>query len=242
MFEPCFFDKNRLFGIYHPAPEVGSDRLLVVCPPLFDEYRRSYRALSELAKGCAAGGSHVFRFDYYGTGESWGDLEEATVENWLDDIRAAIEEGASLSGANKIYLLGVRFGATLAAQIHHPDIVAYIFWDPLPSGEAYLAHLARVDAELKSRNRTFAQRLNIPVEPVDYQMFPVSPSMRDGMARLSVDFPALGARAKLHRIVCQESQAIDGAEYGGIPYDWPISQRGVIGPKPVLEAIASKLT
>lgn len=56
MFEANFFDTGRLFGMYRPAEDADSDRLLVICPPLFDEYRRCYRALAELAKGCSAAG------------------------------------------------------------------------------------------------------------------------------------------------------------------------------------------
>jgi len=242
MFEPCFFDKSRLFGFYHPATDAGSDRLLVVCPPMFDDYRRSYKALSELAKGCAAEGSHVFRFDYFGTGESWGAFEEATVETWIGDIRAAIEEGVGLSGASRVYLLGVRFGGTLAAQVQRPDIVAYIFWDVLSSGQEYLAHLARVDAELARTHLNILQNTNVKSDPVTYEMFHLGQSLRDGIGKLRVDVPALSAKAKVHRIVCQEGNATQGAEYGGFPYDWPIQQQGLLLPKPVLEAIARKLT
>jgi pimeloyl-ACP methyl ester carboxylesterase len=241
MFEPCFFDRNRLFGFYHPATESGSERLLVICPPLFDEYRRSYKALSELAKGCAAAGSHVFRFDYFGTGESWGDLEEVTVQTWIGDIQAAIDEGLALSGASQVYLLGVRFGATLAAQVRRPEIAGYIFWDLVPTGRDYLAHLARVDDLMAKLHGNILRHSKTKEGSISYEMFPLTRGQREEIAQVQTDIPTLATKARVHRIVCQEVHAIDGAEYGGFAYDWPIEHPGLLLPKPVLEAIARKL-
>lgn len=241
MLEPCFFDKNRLFGIYHPATDGGSDKLLVICPPLFDEYRRCYRALAELAKGCAAEGTHVFRFDYFGTGDSWGDLNDANVDGWLSDIRAAIDEGLALSGASQVYLLGVRFGGTLAAQIHHPQIVEYLFWDLVNTGADYLRHLERVDVELERFHLKSADYIGISAGDVTFQQFELSSMLKEGISRVNTDLPALKARARVHRIVSKEAEAGGDAEFSGYAYDWPVAHDGLLLPKPVLETIARRL-
>lgn len=242
MFEPEFFDNNRLFGFYHAPKNAESDRLLVICPPLFDEYRRCYKALSELSKGCAAEGSHVLRFDYFGTGESWGALEDASVQTWISDIRAAIEEGLALSGADRVYLCGVRFGATLAAQVQHPRIVEYLFWDLVASGTQYLTSLARADEELERMQKDLARYNNAPPDAVVYETFHLQPSLREGIAALQVNLAALAERARVHNVVCQAAQASDVAEYCGFAYDWPAFPDGLLIPKPVLEALARRLT
>ena len=241
MFEPSFFDQNRLFGFYHPARDAGSDRLLIICPPLFDEYRRLYKALAELAKGCASEGTHVFRFDYFGTGESWGMLEEASAETWVSDIRAALEEGLAISGASRVYLLGVRFSATLAAQVHHSAIVEYIFWDALCSGDEYLAWLAHSDTELEKIHLDTARFTNTKPKSVKYEGFHLSPALREGLRKLRVDMASLKTKARVHQIVCRESETSSDVEYSGFPYDWPTYHDGLLLPKPVLEAIARRL-
>jgi pimeloyl-ACP methyl ester carboxylesterase len=242
MFEASFFSKGRLFGAYHPAHDITADRLLVICPPFFDEYRRCYRALAELANGCAAQGTHVFRFDYFGTGESWGLLEEATVGAWVDDVRAAIEEGIALSGASRVYLCGVRFGATLAAQVRHPAIVEYIFWDVVASGTSYLEHLAQTDKDLEQMQRKASRYVNITPKPVPYEMFHLTPALRETIDPLHVDLNALKGCARVHRIVSQEAHTADGAEYSGLPYSWPTHHDGLFLPKAALEAIVRRLT
>lgn len=240
MLEPAFFDGNRLFGIYHPATDGSSDRLAVICPPLFDEYRRCYRALAELAKGCASAGTHVFRFDYFGTGESWGELNEASVEGWVTDIRSAIEEGLALSGASQVYLLGVRFGGTLAAQVKHPQIVEYLFWDLVRSGSDYLQHLKRADAELERFHVELADYVGISPGPVEYQQFELASHLEEGIGKLTAAPEALEGRARVHHVVSNEAQVGPHAEFSGFAYDWPVTHEGLLLPKPVLETLARR--
>lgn len=241
MLEPCFFDNGRLFGIYHPAADGGSDKLLVICPPLFDDYRRCYRALAELAKGVASDSTHVFRFDYFGTGESWGDLSEASTETWQADIRAAIEEGIALSGATQVHLLGVRIGGTLAAQVSHPQVTEYVFWDVVMSGAEYVRHLDQTDVELEHLHRESANYLGISAGDVAFRQFELTPSLRQGLSQLNVDLAKLRDRARVHRILSKESEVVgEGVEYSGFNYDWPTAHEGLLLPKPALETIARR--
>ena len=64
----------------------------------------------------AASGWDTLRFDYYGTGDSAGDLIEANLGGWEKDIEWAIEEARATSGANRVALIGLRLGANLAAS------------------------------------------------------------------------------------------------------------------------------
>lgn len=242
MIEPCFFDNNRLFGSYHPASDQGVPRLLVICPPFFDEYRRCSKALFDLANGCAAEGTHAFRFDYFGTGESWGLLADADVPTWIEDVRKAIQEGMEISGASRVYLCGVRFGATLAAQVQHPAIAEYIFWDMFADGTQYLSYLSEVDADLECQQRETPLYYHPSSEPhPPCELFHLSSALREGMGNLRVDLAALKKRARVHQIVSQKSQAMSEAEDAGFHYEWPHDHDGLLMPKPVLEAVARRL-
>jgi len=242
MFEASFFSKGRLFGCYHPAGDITADRLLVLCPPLFDEYRRCYKALAELAKGCAAEGTHVFRFDYFGTGESWGLLEEATAEAWVNDVRDAIEEGMALSGAGRVYLCGVRFGATLAAQVQHPAIVEYIFWDLVAHGADYLKHLAQTNADVERLQIESARYSSVIPTPVVYEMFHLHAGLSASIGALQANVAELKKKARVHQVVSQEMPTVDGVEFSGQSYAWPTLHKGLWLPKAPLEAIARRLT
>lgn len=247
MIEPFFFGKRGALAFYHPSADPSSTELLVVCPPLFDEYRRSYRALSDLANACASHspGPHVMRIDYSGTGEAEGVLSDATVGDWLDDINLAIEDGMALTGADRVMLMGVRFGATLAAQCRHSAIDNYLLWDPLPTGAEYLRWLEKVDALVKSRHVGLARQINRKREEIPYVCFELSQKMKLEMARLTID-DLYATRAEKTWVVETRRRADQNVgnvkcEFGGFEYDWPEYHEGNLIPKPVLELIAKRV-
>lgn len=244
MIEPFFFRNEQVIGFYHPSSNPNSSRLLVICPPFFDDYRRSYRALSELAIGCAHHGVHAFRFDFFGTGESMGLLEQATLGDWKRDILSAIDEGIELSGADEVYLLGIRFGATLAAQVKHRKLRRYIFWDPVISGRNYLEWLHQVDRGIGLRHKKIATDGNLKFEKIPFENFRLSPALKQGISSIFIDPKSSESSAPYIVISTNRADSSLGFkdyEYAGIDYDWPEYHNGVILQKPVLEAIVGRV-
>jgi len=128
--------------------------LTVICPPLFFDYMRTQITLRRLAISLAECGQHVLRFDYRGTGDSFGELGEVTVSDWVEDIALAVREGLGISGSQKVRLLGVRAGALLACRSPGAvsDIQRLVLWDPVSNGAAYLQETRRVQATLVRRH------------------------------------------------------------------------------------------
>ena len=245
MIEPFFFKQDLLFGCYHPAVDFDSSRLLIICPPFFDDYRRSYRALSILANTCAEQGVHVLRFDYYGTGESQGLLDDASVDGWKDDIYAAIEEGIALSGAGEVVVLGIRFGATLAAQVVHPKISRYLFWDPVTSGIVYLEWLDTVNNILKQQHRELALNARVPFESMSYENFHITSALKNEISSLVFN-PTVHGKEEESFIITTDQSVSDAkmyshCEFPGLHYDWPAYHDGIFLPSPVLEALARRV-
>ena len=65
---------------------------MVLCYPWGSEYIHAHRALRQLATRLSMAGFHTLRFDYFGTGDSAGEMEDADLGVWEDDIETAIEE------------------------------------------------------------------------------------------------------------------------------------------------------
>jgi hypothetical protein len=247
MIEAFFFGPRGAIAFYNPSADPGSRELLVVCPPLFDEHQRSYRALSDLANACASHpqGAHVLRINYSGTGEAHGLLSDASVHAWLDDINQAIEEGIALTGADHVVLMGVRFGATLAAQCCHPAVVRYIFWDPIDTGREYLQWIDHINAMLKSKHQNLAKQVNRKLENIPYVCFELSQALRQGFEELAIgelcskypDKVWISTTSKQ----TMESGRYRNCEFSGFEYDWPAFHEGNLTPKPVLESIAKKV-
>lgn len=146
---PFYFGtgQRQLFGLYTPARVAGaSARAVVLCHPWGPEYLYAYRSMRQLASMLAAAGFHVLRFDYFGTGDSAGDMAQADLKGWEEDIETAIEELKDTAGTKRVALAGLRLGASLASRVagkRRKDINALALWDPIMSGDEYLLELTR---------------------------------------------------------------------------------------------------
>jgi alpha-beta hydrolase superfamily lysophospholipase len=136
---------RELSGLYHP-PVAGAERgpAVVLCNPLGFEAMGAHRTMRHLAERLAAAGFPALRFDYHGTGDSSGQSgEPARIGAWVEDIRAAVREVRARSGAQRVALFGLRFGASLAtvAASGESDIDALVAWAPIVSGRAHVREL-----------------------------------------------------------------------------------------------------
>jgi exosortase A-associated hydrolase 2 len=143
---PLYFGTStrRLFGVYHPARGRARRRAVVLCHPWGAEYIRAHRAMRHFSRLLADAGFDVLRFDYFGTGDSAGELPEANLDGWLEDIETAIEEVMDTTGVSKVTLAGLRLGATLAAAAAargRRRVDTLVLWEPIHDGAEYVAAL-----------------------------------------------------------------------------------------------------
>jgi pimeloyl-ACP methyl ester carboxylesterase len=146
---PFFFGtrQRRLFGVYSPGRASASGagtRAVLLCHPWGQEYLRAHRSIKQLATLLNQAGVHVMRFDYFGTGDSAGDMQDADLAGWQGDIETAIDELKDTTDAARVGLVGLRLGGTLAAGVaarRRKDVDSLVLWDPVVSGEAYLQEL-----------------------------------------------------------------------------------------------------
>src|SRR5215470_3230497 len=135
--------QRRLFGYYEPAPaNLSKVRAVLLCHPMGNEQVFAYRTMRQLAARLVRAGFHVLRFDYFGTGDSYGDTGEGDLASWCGDIETAIEELKEMTGAAKVDLAGLRLGANLSARVavHRPkEIGKLILWEPLVADELAVA-------------------------------------------------------------------------------------------------------
>ena len=114
----CHFGppSRPLLGIYHEPAQTPRRTAVLLCYPVGHEYETAHSAFCALANSLAREGFGVLRFDYGGTGDSSGDQMDVTLEQWDADMELAAAELKDMSGAAQISLVGLRFGAVLAAR------------------------------------------------------------------------------------------------------------------------------
>jgi exosortase A-associated hydrolase 2 len=147
---PFFFDGNgyRLFGVLHQADGKAKREGFVFCSPFGEEKLWTHRVFVNFARDLSDQGYPVLRFDYMGNGDSDGDFEDCSVQTKLSDIGCAIRalrEKAPHTEA--VWLLGLRFGATLAllASGNRSEIGGLILWEPIINGLAYMREMLRIN-------------------------------------------------------------------------------------------------
>jgi len=161
MEEPLYFtsDGARLFGVLHLPDAAQADsassrvtrhasRLgLVFCPPFAEEHKQGYRIFVELARRLEADGFPSLRFDYRGTGDSEGPFTDFSIAGSLRDIAAAADLLCERAGVERIGLIGLRLGASLAwlhAQQasssltrHASRVTHLVLWQPIVDGNLF---------------------------------------------------------------------------------------------------------
>jgi exosortase A-associated hydrolase 2 len=151
---PLFFKNNgyNLFGVLHepggtPSPRHPAPCNLgfVFCHPFAEEKLISHRVMVNLARTLTNKGMYCLRFDFMGHGDSDGNFEDATIETRLSDIRNAVDFLKMRTNVNKVGILGVRLGATLAAltNANHTVVDFLILISPIIDGKAYIENCLR---------------------------------------------------------------------------------------------------
>ena len=133
--------QRPLVGRLHPA--VGPARgAVVLFNPLGYEENCAFRTFQLLAGELAARGFDTLRFDYDGTGNSWGDgTDPDRLAAWVDSCGAAIDFQASRTGG-PVHVVGLRLGAALALLASSRRALdRVVLWDPVVNGRRYLRTL-----------------------------------------------------------------------------------------------------
>jgi uncharacterized protein len=203
---PFFFgsSKKQLFGVHHP-PKTDTARAtaILLCYPFGDEYMRTHKAVRQLALHLAKVGFHLLRFDYFGTGDSAGESEEGTIEQWVEDIAVAADELKETSGLASISVVGLRLGAALAAEAvaTRTDVADLVLWDPVVRGAAYFDELMIPPPFLYGDSPPPPPKRGETAGSLGY---PVTPALREGLERIDLCAKALPGPRRVSLVVSHE--------------------------------------
>lgn len=135
--EACVFQNSKgqnLVGIMHHAAGSGLRPAVVVAHGFAGNKLGGSRRFVEFARYAAEQGLSVFRFDFAGSGDSDGDLIDLTLDQEMDDLRAAIDAVLAMEGVDpeRVGLVGHCMGATTVIRGAARDerICKTVAWAP----------------------------------------------------------------------------------------------------------------
>lgn len=257
--EAFFFgsSSSALYGVYH-SPSAGRDRFegIVMCYPFGQEYMRAHRAFRQLGDQLAKKGYHVLRFDYRGTGDSAGELEDVSPHDWLVDIETAVQELKDVSGVKKVSLLGLRLGGLLAGQVaaDNANISRLILWDPVISGGAYISELC---GDIKTVEDGALSSKSINAEgAIHFNGFCMTAGFQQALEALNLLELTVSPGLLRLLLVSHENDDFKSLKecWGGddsflyqhqaAPYNWNYVDHvgGIMLPQPVMQAIVNNLS
>jgi pimeloyl-ACP methyl ester carboxylesterase len=180
--EPFYFGMPGmpLFGCYHTPQTIPTRACgVILCYPMGQEYIQAHRAYRQLAVRLSDIGFPVLRFDFYGCGDSSGDCERGEVRQWLTDVSTAIGEIRLRGSVERVCLVGLRFGGTLAmmAGAARGDVNGMALWDPVVSGKTYIQELTILHREMLPYFHATPKRGITGEKPAEILGFPLTDSM-----------------------------------------------------------------
>jgi Serine aminopeptidase, S33 len=124
----------QMFGCLH-APLKHPLAAVVICPSVAADFTLSYRRQVVLARSLASRGVLVQRFHYRGSGNSHGDPSAVTYDSLVEDARTAIALMRERAHSTPLALLGMGWGAMVAATADFRLPVA--LWEPISEPRRY---------------------------------------------------------------------------------------------------------
>lgn len=178
--------ERRIFvNVHRAGGDTARRGVFVFCPPFAEEKNKSQRLYVELARALSAAGFDIFRFDYEGTGDSTGNFEHARIATWKSNIHDVIRFCLKDDANSPVGLVGMRFGAALAATVAEecPSVKWLVLLAPIADVSAFFRRILRskLVKEMMTSGAVVSSRRQIEKDAqsrtVDLDGFSVSPGM-----------------------------------------------------------------
>jgi pimeloyl-ACP methyl ester carboxylesterase len=124
---------------------------ILICAPHFEEKLWAHRVLVDAARRASARGHTTLRFDVSGHGDSDGEFEDFSLEDFEADAVEAWNLLRDRAGAAPV-ALGLRLGGTLAAKVAARLGGRAVMWEPILDLPAWLQDMLRANLTFQIRH------------------------------------------------------------------------------------------
>ncbi|MDO8264582.1 MAG: hydrolase 2, exosortase A system-associated [Gallionella sp.] len=146
-------NNSQRFCLFYPAQGGMTRGLVVYIHPFAEEMNKARRMAALQARALAQAGYSVLQIDLRGCGDSSGDFDDATWQNWVSDVVQGCQwlrsrgntQGAGASTA-PLWLWGLRAGCLLAVEAAGQlnEAGNFLFWQPPSAGKPLLQQFLRL--------------------------------------------------------------------------------------------------
>lgn len=135
---------GKLYTLLRQPVSGRPEAIAVIVPPFAEEANKSRHMFSQLSQHLADAGIASLLFDYYGTGESFGNFEDASLASYTQDLVDVIAQAKALDVP--VHLVCVRLGALVALNAWRDlgGVAKVVFWNPVVSGKLLVNQFFRL--------------------------------------------------------------------------------------------------
>jgi exosortase A-associated hydrolase 2 len=133
--------QGRRFCVLHEPADRPVRGSVLYLPPFAEEMNKSRRTVAVTARALAAQGWAVLQVDLAGCGDSEGEFDRASWEQWRADVSAAAQWLIGRHGALH-WLWSLRAGSLLLDACPAPQ-QGWLLWQPVVSGKQHLNQFLR---------------------------------------------------------------------------------------------------
>jgi len=217
--DPRFLEAGgrRLF-VLQVLPTGRPKGSVLYLPPFAEEMNRCRSHVAASARTLAARGWRCLLLDPFGTGESEGEMADATWTHWHEDALFAFD-WLHDRGTGPVALWGLRTGALLAAEVAaaRPAAVGtLLLWQPVLDGALFLNQYLRLriasqmvhDGD-KETTASIRARLSAGAH-VEVAGYPLTGAMADALAskKLALSTGAVGPALAWLEVVGKPDQEL----------------------------------
>ncbi|WP_020679658.1 serine aminopeptidase domain-containing protein [Marinobacterium rhizophilum] len=174
--------------------DCSAEHAVLFLPAFAEEMNLSRAVVARQARMLTEAGYFVVLLDYFGTGDSEGEIDDATVPGWLDDIEATLT-WIGQKRRSSVTLWGLRFGALLAARYvddRDAEVVnRLLLWKPVINGHQMMSQFFRLKQMSEMMLGRGDEQVNwyrrcLEGEPVEVAGYPMSSGLVSQISALSI--------------------------------------------------------
>ena len=147
--EGHFLTVDQHQGFVTQMGEPDASRVLVCLPSVFEEMNLCRAIVAKQAQAFVKQGYCVYVIDYLGTGDSEGEIEDFTADDWAEQVTQTLSWIVTRHPSSNLELWGVRFGAALLLSqltkwVERYSVQRCLLWKPVLSGKQFMSQFLRI--------------------------------------------------------------------------------------------------
>jgi len=200
---------------------VNADRsqqqAIVFIPPFAEEMNKSRHIISATMRKLNAAGYSCYLLDNYGTGDSEGDLDSATMTIWRDDLQQLLTLLAK-RGIRNVSFIAIRFGTLqlfdLLNQYELPlPLGRVVLWQPFFDLAKFWQQFARIKVAeaMASGSKLSQKQLELQLEQaqtIEIAGYPISPAFYHSLLQANTAFPSQLSDAALYWLETSQLESV----------------------------------